>query len=129
MSERAACRSTGQPRSTQRYKAQQRNGERVLCDRMRELALRHPRYGYRRIGALLRSEGFKANQKRVHRLWRKEGLKVIQTKQHKRGRIIDGSSENACHRRRAERMDQVWSFDFCHDRTADGKPLNLQRDR
>ena len=129
-SERAACRCTGQPRSSQRYRsrrsAQQRNGERVLCDRMRELALRHPRYGYRRIGALLRSEGFRVNPKRVHRLWRKEALKVPQNKQHKRGRIVvDGSSENACHRKRPERIDHVWSFDFCHDRTRDGKSLKI----
>jgi len=91
---------------------------------MRELALRWPRFGYRRIGALLTEEGFKVNRKRVHRLWKKEGLKVVK-KQHKRGRIIDGSSANACHRRRAERINQVWSFDFCHDRTADGRALKI----
>jgi len=124
VSERAACRGTGQPRATQRYQAQQCNGEQALCDRMRELALRHPRYGYRRIGALLRAEGFQVNEKRVHRLWRREGLKVPQ-KQHKRGRVMDGSSENACHRKRAEGINQVWSFDFCHDRTSDGRPLKI----
>jgi len=125
VSERRACRSLGQPRSSQRYaRAQRRNGERALCERMAELSLRHPRYGYRRVAALLRTEGFVVNVKRVHRLWRQEGLKVPQ-KQHKRGRLTDGSGDNACHRRRAERMDQVWSFDFCHDRTADGKALKI----
>jgi putative transposase len=68
----------GQPRSTQRYRAQRRNGERRLCDRMRELALRHPRFGYRRVWVLLRQDGFDVNVKRVHRLWRQEGLKVPQ---------------------------------------------------
>ena len=92
---------------------------------MRELALRYPRYGYRRIAALLAREGWHANRKRVHRLWRSEGLKV-QKKQQKRGRIIDGSSDNACHRRRPERINHVWSFDFCHDRTSpDGRPLKV----
>ena len=77
VSERSACRAVGQPRSTQRYPAaQRRSAERALCGRMRELALRHPRYGYRRIWVLLREEGFEVNRKRVHRLWRKEGLKV-----------------------------------------------------
>ncbi len=95
-----------------------------MCDRMRELSLRHPRYGYRRVAALLRAEGFKVNVKRVHRLWRKEGLKVPQ-KQKKRVRLVDGSSANACHRRRAERVNHVWSFDFCFDRTADGRPLKI----
>ena len=124
MSERQACRALSQPRSTQRYRLQQRNGENELRDRMRELALRHPRYGYRRIAVLLKRDGWHVNQKRVLRLWRSEGLKV-QKKQLKRGRIIDGSSDNACHRKRAERMNQVWSFDFCHDRTADNRPLKI----
>jgi putative transposase len=124
VSERSACRALSQPRSTQRYKLQQRNGDKELRARIRELALRHPRYGYRRIRVLLEREGWRVNQKRVHRLWRSEGLKV-QKKQLKRGRIMDGSSDNACHRRRAERMNQVWSFDFCHDRTMDGKALKV----
>ena len=124
VSERSACRAVSQPRSTQRYKAQQRSAEKKLCERMRALALRHPRYGYRRIWALLRSEGFKVNVKRVHRLWRKEGLKVPQ-KQHKRRRIKDGSSDHACHRRRPERMNHVWTFDFCFDCTADNRPLKI----
>ena len=124
VSERSACRAVDQPRSSQRYKAQQRSAEKKLCERMREQALRHPRYGYRKIGVLLRGEGFKVNDKRVHRLWRKEGLKVPQ-KQHKRGRIKDGSSDNPCHRRRAGHMNQVWSFDFCFDRTVDNRPLKI----
>jgi putative transposase len=95
-----------------------------LIDRMRELALRHPRYGYRRIAALLRRDGWRVNKKRVQRLWRKEGLKVPE-KQLKRKRVIDGSSDNASHRRRAGRVNHVWSFDFCHDRTADGRPLKI----
>jgi putative transposase len=103
---------------------QQRNGEVALCGRMRELALRHPRYGYRRVGVLLGQEGWRVNAKRVHRLWRKEGLKVRQ-KQVKRSRLREGSSANACHRMRAQRMDEVWSFDFCFDRTADGRALKV----
>lgn len=89
------------------------------------MALRHPRFGYRRIAAVLRREGWRVNRKRVLRLWRTEGLKVPK-KQQKRGRLpVDGSSANAAHRRRAERPDHVWSFDFCHDRTADGRPLKI----
>jgi transposase InsO family protein len=105
---------------------QQRNGEAALSVRMRELALRHPRYGYRRITVLLRREGWRVNKKRVLRLWRQEGLKVVK-KQHKRGRIVDGSSGNSSHRRRAQRINQVWSFDFCRDRTSDGRALKVFR--
>jgi putative transposase len=124
LSQRRVCRVIGQPRSTQRYCWQQRNGERVFCERMRELALRHPRYGYRRIAVLLRDEGWCCNVKRVHRLWRQEGLKV-QKKQAKRTRLISGDSANACYRKRPERINDVWSFDFCFDRTADGRPLKV----
>jgi transposase InsO family protein len=124
VSQRRACRAIGQPRATQRYIAQQRSAEKALCGRMRELALRYPRFGYRRITVLLDREGWRVNKKRVLRLWRREGLKV-RKKQLKRGRLIDGSSDNAAHRRRAESINHVWSFDFCHDRTADGRGLKI----
>ena len=55
-----------QPRSTQRYDAQPKDEEVRLTRRMRELARRHPRYGFRRIAALLRAEGWSVNLKRVH---------------------------------------------------------------
>jgi len=87
---------------------------------MLELVRQHPRYGYRRIWALLRWEGFKVNRKRVHRLWKREGLKVPQ-KQHKKRRL--GSSGNGIVRHAATQKDQVWAWDFVHDRTEDGRPL------
>jgi putative transposase len=93
-----------------------------LLLRIRELAREHPRYGYRRITALLRREGWSVNRKRVHRLWRQAGLKVPQV-QRKRRRL--GHSENSCTRRRAERPNHVWSYDFIHDQTADGRGLKL----
>jgi len=120
VSQRRACRVIRQPRSTQRYRAQQRNGERALCEQMRELALRHPRFGYRRVHALLRHDGWQINRKRIARLWRQEGLKVPQ-KQHKRRRLGGGAGD----RRRAERINQLWCFDYCHDRTCDGKGLKI----
>jgi len=127
ISQRRACRVLGQARSTQRYPARQRNGERALTERITELALRHPRYGYRRIAALLRRERYwrgRVNLKRVYRLWRKEGLNVPE-KQHKKRRLALGASPNASHRRRAEHAGHVWSYDFCHDQTSDGRPLKI----
>ena len=84
------------------------------------MARRHPRYGYRRIAALLRAEGWSANRKQVHRLWRREGLKVPSKKRRKR-RL--GSSVNACHRRCAERRNHVWCWDFVFDFTSTGTTL------
>jgi transposase InsO family protein len=121
-SERRACRALGQPRSTQRYAGIGRERDEALLLRIHELAREHPRYGYRRITALLRREGWSVNVKRVHRLWRQEGLKVPQ-RQRKRRRL--GGGENGCTRRRAERPNHVWSYDFILDQTADGRSLKV----
>ena len=68
--------------------------------RMVELASDYGRYGYRRITALLRGEGWKVNHQRVERLW-----------------LTDGS----CVRLRPTHRNHVWSYDFLHDRTEDGR--------
>lgn len=117
VSERRACRVVGQPRSTQRYVGHKVQRDRPLAQRMVALSRENPRYGYRRVWALLRREGFEVNKKRVHRLWREEGLKVPD-KQHKRRRFL-ANSENGCKRKRAEYRDHVWSYDFVIDRTED----------
>ena len=91
-------------------------------ERMRALAQAHPRFGYRRVWALLRAEGWQVNRKRIRRLWRAHGLKVPQ-KQRKKRRL--GGSANGATRRRAERPNHVWSYDFVEDQTADGRKLKL----
>jgi transposase InsO family protein len=70
VSERRACQLVGQHRFTQRYVIQPPEFELRLVARLNELAERHPRYGYRRIWALLRQEGWLVNRKRIERLWR-----------------------------------------------------------
>jgi transposase InsO family protein len=122
VSERRACQVIRQPRSTQRYVAKERDGEKPLVRKMLELVRSHPRYGYRRVWALLRSEGFRVNVKRVYRLWRKEGLRVPQ-KQRKKRRL--GCSANGCIRHRAEHIDHVWAYDFVSDQTVDGRTLKF----
>lgn len=87
---------------------------------MLELVAKHPRYGYRRVWALLRADGWRVNRKRVYRLWRQQGLKVPR-KRRKRRRL--GSSASGCVRYRAQGKGHVWAWDFIHDRTADGRPL------
>jgi transposase InsO family protein len=87
------------------------------------LSEKNPRYGYRRVWALLKREGWPVNRKRVHRLWREEGLRVPE-KQRKRRRP-PGHSENGCARKRAEYKDHVWSYDFVMDQTEDGRRLKM----
>ena len=90
--------------------------------RMVELAREHPRHGYRRVTAILRREGWSVNRKRVHRLWRRAGLKVPQA-QRKRRRL--GHGGNSCTRRRAERPNHAWSYDFVMDQASDGRRLKI----
>ena len=121
VSQRRACRVLGQHRSAQRQPPQKaQEGEARLVVRMLELVRQHPRYGYRRIWALLRREGWRVNRQRVYRLWRQQGLKVPR-KQRKERR--PGSSANSCVRRPAEHKGHVWAWDFLHDRTSAGRPL------
>jgi transposase InsO family protein len=70
--------------------------------------------------AHLRREGWTLNNKRAQRLWRLEGLKVPR-RQRKLRRM--GGSENGAQRRRATRINEVWSYDFVFDQTEDGKRL------
>ncbi len=120
MSERRACRVVGQARRTQRYVPQRRGDEGRLVKRMLELVRRYPRYGYRRVWALLRNEGWRVNRKRVWRLWKREGLKVPQ-KRHKKRRV--GCSANGILRQRATHQNHVWAWDFIFDTTANGRSL------
>ena len=62
------------------------------------------------------------NHKRVERIWRSAGLKVPH-RQRKCGRIW--LNDGSCIRQRAEYVNHVWSYDFVHDRTRDGKPLRF----
>jgi len=86
------------------------------------LAGRYGRYGYRRITALLKQEGFRVNHKRVERIWRQEGLKVPK-KQPKRGRLW--FNDGSCVRLRPTHRNHVWSYDFVSDRTHDGRPMKI----
>jgi putative transposase len=123
MSERRACRITGQHRSTQRHSPRRRaDRDDVLRARLCELSREHPRWGYRRAWAFLREQGFTTNRKKIQRLWRDEGLRVP-AKRRKRQRL--GTSTTSAARLRAERPDQVWALDFQFDVTSDGHILKL----
>jgi len=122
VSERRACKLLKQPRASQRYLPCVRDDELPLTQRIIELACMYGRYGYRRIAAILRHEGWRVNHKRVERIWKKEGLKVPR-KQPKRGRLW--FNDGSCVRLRAEYKDHVWSYDFVQARTHDGRSFRM----
>ena len=118
LSQRRACRLVGIPRSVARYEpcCTEPAG---LRERLRELAAERRRFGYRRLGVLLRREAFAVNHKRVYRLYREEGLAVRRRKRLRR-----------CGRGRVARpvpveANQRWSMDFVSDSLADGRRVRI----
>ncbi len=114
ISERRACRFTGFSLSTQRYYSR-RPSDDALRTRLRELAEKRPRWGYRRLYVLLKREGCQRNRKLVQRLYREEGLSVRRRKRRKMAAVA-----------RSPRVfplapNERWSIDFVRDTLADGR--------
>ncbi len=111
-----------QHRSTQRKVPRTADDEAALTSDITALAKQYGRYGYRRVIALLKAEGWACNHKRVERIWRREGLKVP-ARQPKRGRLW--LNDGSCVRLRPERANQVWAYDFVEDCIRDGRKIRL----
>ncbi len=125
-SQRQACQLVGIARSSVRYpkRIRRQQVDQEVMHRLREIAQQHPRYGYRRVWALLRrnnKDGQPINRKRVHRLWRLAGLSLLQRrpKQRRRGEAAVVMPQ------RAERPNHVWSYDFLQDSCSNGPKLKL----
>jgi transposase InsO family protein len=122
VSQRKACRTLRQARSTQRYKLKKPQKDKLVIKEILSLHVKHPRYGYRRITIKLREKDWVINFKRVYRLWCQEGLKVPR-RQCKKFR--DGSGDNACHRKRPEHYNHIWSYDFVTERLENGRKVRM----
>jgi putative transposase len=123
VSQRRVARALDLARSGLRYAPVHRDEQEALARRIEELAGAHPRFGYRRIWALLDREGWMVNKKAVRRLYRELGLKVAQPRANPKPRRAHGQDQNACHLRPSRGKDDVWTWDFIFDRTSDGRSL------
>jgi putative transposase len=124
ISQRRVARVLCRGRSTLRYRLRDRASELPLVQAVRRLARRHPRYGYRRVHALLEREGWSVNLKRVHRLWSELGLRrPVRRRNTRKSAAKPGSSANSCKNQPARFKNDVWTYDFIADRTAEGRPL------
>lgn len=124
VSQRRICGVMGRARSTLRYRQAPREGESALTREIKRLARRHPRYGYRRVHAMLVRRGWTVNLKRVRRLWNELGLRrPLRLRKARKLGPKPGISANSCVQQPARFKDDVWTCDFIHDRTADGRPL------
>jgi putative transposase len=92
----------------------------MLRGRIKEIAAARVRYGYRRIGVLLRREGLRVNDKRVYRLYALEGLS-LRAKLPRRRRAAVPRSRRLV----PENINEVWSMDCMHDWLANGRPYRL----
>lgn len=115
-----ACRALGLARSGAYRLGQESERKRDLRDKIIELSQKHPRYGYRRVTAMLQRAGEKVNTKRTQRVRRQEGLKVS-----KRQRKMKRIGTSTALRQRAEKPRQVWSWDFVYDQTEQGSSLRM----
>jgi putative transposase len=110
-----ACRALGLARSSYYRNSTVSLENRKVQQEIVQLSQEHPRYGYRRVRALLRREGQEINAKRVQRVRRKAGLQVNR-KQRKLRRLGLSTAE----RQRATHANHVWSWDFVEDQTENG---------
>ena len=119
VSQRRACHVIGINRATIRYRPQ-RQAARVqrsigVTMRLLELASLRPRFGYRRLGVLLRREGYVANHKQVYRLYQQHHL-ALRRKGRKRRVACQRAPQAA-----PVKANQVWAMDFMQDTLADGR--------
>lgn len=118
LSERKSARAVKISRSSLRYQPRpSRDPE--LVERIKKVARKRKRFGYRRVCAELRREGEAVNAKRVYRLWRREGLGLRARK--RRRKTVKQSAAPV----RAERPGQVWTYDFIHDACENGRKLKI----
>ena len=119
ISERHACRLVGFARSTNRYRARKGERDMVVRARLKELAAKRMRSGYRRLTAMLLREGMKVNHKHVYRLYREERL-ALRIRQRRRIRW-SGLPTNPA----ASRPNERWSIDFVGDCLSSGKVIRM----
>jgi putative transposase len=122
VSERRACSVLDQPRSSQRYVGHPKDEDSRLTKKILALVRQRPRFGYRRIAVLLRRDGEVINDKRMYRLWKAAGLKVPRKRREKRH---CGEKRNACHIFPASFTNDVWTWDFVHSSTVDGRTIRF----
>lgn len=118
-SERRASAVVGIGRSSARYRPHPRVDEDELRRRLQELAAARPRFGYRRLHALLRREGIVVNHKRVERLYRREGLAVRRRRRKRAARDQRG------HPAWPTGPNEQWAADFVSDALAWGRRIRL----
>ena len=116
-SERQACKLVGMNRGSYRYEARPDRNQQLRQDLI-ALAREKPRYGYRRLFALLKRRGCQVNLKRIHRLYQEEklGVRRMKRKRLRRAAALNEGLTGA---------NQQWALDFVSDGIATGRGLRI----
>jgi putative transposase len=115
LSERRACRLLDLDRASYRYDARPDHNEQ-LREELVTLAKQKPRFGYRRLWAILTRRGWSMDPKRLHRLYREENLAVRRLR---RKRVVRPAPTAA----RVSAPNQEWAIDFVFDSVANGRSI------
>jgi putative transposase len=121
LSQRESCVLLNICRSRLFYKPRQNEDKNALIAAIRALALKHPRYGYRRIHVMLQRQGQDIEIKRVQRLWKKERLAVKPAKKPRNRRKGPWLNPPPT----ALYPNHVWTYDFMHDQLSNGRNIRL----
>lgn len=120
-SERRTCAVLGLSKSSRRYQAKPQNDDALRLAMIR-LAKHYGRYGYRKVAALLRMEGWQVNHKKIERLWGEEGLQL--PPRHKKRRRLYHKCSSVI-RLRPTHPNHIWAIDFVHDKLSNGRPYKM----
>jgi putative transposase len=118
LSLRRSCALIGLERSSLYYKGHPRD-DRELCEKLKTIAQRFKRFGYRRAHALSVRSGEIVNHKRIYRLWRQLGLCLPRKRPRKKSKRRDPIP------RLAECPNHVWTYDFMFDALHNGRKLKI----
>jgi DNA-binding transcriptional ArsR family regulator len=113
-----ACAAVGISRSSFGYESR-RTEDVELLERIKEIREKKPRWGYKRVHAKLRKEGFLLNHKRTERIWRECGFTRSARRRRKKVRTGETVPEAAC------APNHVWTYDFMFDATFGGRRMKV----
>ena len=106
-------------RTSFEYKAREKEDEKAIRKRLKELAEKRRRFGCARLHVLLRREGIMINHKRTERLYKEEGLSL---------RVRRRKKTASCTRieiPKPLRRNHIWTMDFMSDNLANGRKLKV----
>jgi putative transposase len=119
VSQRRACELVSIGRSSLIYQARSCEDDAAIVTQLKELAMKYPRFGHRRLHAMLKRQGIVVNRKRVHRLCKVHGLRVpVKRRRRRRG-------EKQVNPLIADHPNHVWTYDFVCDVDETGRKLRF----